>query len=201
MGTWVVEDYRITCRDLRRPCGHFLLLPPPSPLSCPHLMSLLKLFWVCGWLGVKKKGGKKKEISFLPFLVIYACYNFPIKSFNIIKEADGQTVVSVQKMFLFVTTLTHGICLLPETFRQPAPLTTSSSQPRSKQVKIVFVLTLNGRQVRQVVRLLRTIYHPHHYYYIHVDSVSEAYCSKSIFTSTFTCLWQIDMNLGIPGQK
>ena len=63
-------------------------------------------------------------------------------------------------------------CLLSETVRQPAPLTGSSSQPRKKFVKIVFVLTLNGRQVRQVVRLLRTIYHPHHYYYIHVDSVS-----------------------------
>ena len=110
-------------------------------------------------------------------MVIYACYNFPIISFITIKQADGQTVVSVQKTFLLVATLIHGICLLPETVRQPAPLATSSSQPCNKQVKIVFVLTLNGRQVRQVVRLLRTIYHPHHYYYIHVDSVSEAYCS------------------------
>ena len=155
-------------------------LLPPSYVVTEIVLGL--------WLTGRKKKGGIFFFPFLPFLVIYACYNFPIKSFNIIKEADGQTVVSVQKMFLFVSTLTHGICLLPETFRQPAPLTTSSSQPRSKQVKIVFVLTLNGRQVRQVVRLLRTIYHPHHYYYIHVDSVSEAYCSKSIFTSTFTCL-------------
>nr|KAG5714701.1 hypothetical protein BaRGS_000189 [Batillaria attramentaria] len=60
-----------------------------------------------------------------------------------------------------------------ESVRQLAPLTTANPQPRSKQVKIVFVLTLNGRQVRQVVRLLRTIYHPHHYYFIHVDSRQE----------------------------
>lgn len=39
-------------------------------------------------------------------------------------------------------------------------------------VKIVFVLTLNGRPVRQVRRLLKVIYNSHHYYYIHVDAVS-----------------------------
>lgn len=35
--------------------------------------------------------------------------------------------------------------------------------------RIVFLLTLNGRAVRQVKRLLGAIYRPHHYYYIHVD--------------------------------
>ncbi|KAL1517259.1 hypothetical protein ABEB36_001046 [Hypothenemus hampei] len=35
--------------------------------------------------------------------------------------------------------------------------------------KIVFLLTLNGRALRQVRRLLKLIYHKEHYYYIHVD--------------------------------
>ena len=35
----------------------------------------------------------------------------------------------------------------------------------------MFVLTLNGRAVRQVIRLLRAIYHDDHYYFIHVDKV------------------------------
>ena len=30
-----------------------------------------------------------------------------------------------------------------------------------------------GKAVRQVKRLLRNIYRPHHYYYIHVDEESE----------------------------
>lgn len=42
----------------------------------------------------------------------------------------------------------------------------------SPTIKIVFVLTLNGRATRQVRRLLRAIYHQDHFYYIHVDKVS-----------------------------
>ncbi|CAD6186770.1 unnamed protein product [Caenorhabditis auriculariae] len=37
------------------------------------------------------------------------------------------------------------------------------------QVKILFVLQLNGRNDRQVKRFLKSIYSPHHYYYVHVD--------------------------------
>ncbi|KAL9701776.1 hypothetical protein quinque_005217 [Culex quinquefasciatus] len=36
--------------------------------------------------------------------------------------------------------------------------------------RIVFLLTLNGRALRQVHRLLRTLYSPKHYYFIHIDS-------------------------------
>ncbi|CAG9858898.1 unnamed protein product [Phyllotreta striolata] len=35
--------------------------------------------------------------------------------------------------------------------------------------KIAFLLTLNGRALRQVKRLLKILYHKDHYYYIHVD--------------------------------
>ena len=37
-------------------------------------------------------------------------------------------------------------------------------------VNIAFILTLNGRALRQVTRLLRVIYRPHHVYLIHVDA-------------------------------
>lgn len=40
--------------------------------------------------------------------------------------------------------------------------------------KIVFLLTLNGRAVRQVKRLIKNLYHKDHFYYIHVDVVM--YC-------------------------
>ena len=39
-------------------------------------------------------------------------------------------------------------------------------------VRIVFLLTLNGRSFRQIKRLIKNIYHKRHYYYIHIDSVS-----------------------------
>lgn len=42
----------------------------------------------------------------------------------------------------------------------------------STSARIVFLLTLNGRAVRQVRRLLKILHHRDHYYYIHVDVVS-----------------------------
>ncbi|CAG9771125.1 unnamed protein product [Ceutorhynchus assimilis] len=45
----------------------------------------------------------------------------------------------------------------------------SSISNTNKPVKIVFLLTLNGRALRQVKRLLKILYHKDHYYFIHVD--------------------------------
>lgn len=42
----------------------------------------------------------------------------------------------------------------------------------AKTVRIVFFLTLNGRSVRQVFRLIKALFEEKHYFYIHVDSVS-----------------------------
>lgn len=44
---------------------------------------------------------------------------------------------------------------------------------RSDRLKIVFLLTLNGRYTSQVRRLLRNIFSPNHIYYIHVDPREE----------------------------
>ena len=40
---------------------------------------------------------------------------------------------------------------------------------KEKLPRIVFFLTLNGRSIRQVFRLIKTIYDDLHFYYIHVD--------------------------------
>ncbi|CAM9316629.1 unnamed protein product [Lampetra fluviatilis] len=39
-------------------------------------------------------------------------------------------------------------------------------------VRIVFVLVVHGRAIRQLTRMLKAIYHRDHYYYIHVDKRS-----------------------------
>ncbi|XP_062613310.1 LOW QUALITY PROTEIN: xylosyltransferase oxt-like [Saccostrea cucullata] len=41
------------------------------------------------------------------------------------------------------------------------------------KVRVMFVLTLSGRQVRQVRRLLKAIYHRDHFYLLHVDMRQE----------------------------
>jgi len=41
-----------------------------------------------------------------------------------------------------------------------------------RPIRIAFLLTLNGRAVRQVRRLLKTLYSEQHLYYIHIDSVN-----------------------------
>ena len=42
-------------------------------------------------------------------------------------------------------------------------------------VRVVFMLTVHGRSLRQVKRLLKSIYHSNHYYYFHVDQVNIQY--------------------------
>lgn len=41
-----------------------------------------------------------------------------------------------------------------------------------KLPRIVFLLTLNGRSVRQIFRLIKTIYDDIHFYYFHIDQVN-----------------------------
>ncbi|KAL3284632.1 hypothetical protein HHI36_018786 [Cryptolaemus montrouzieri] len=50
-----------------------------------------------------------------------------------------------------------------------------------KRVRIVFLLTLNGRALRQVKRLLKLIYHESHFYYIHVDVRQDYLFRKLVF--------------------
>lgn len=51
------------------------------------------------------------------------------------------------------------------------PQIANDTGPQGKSVKIAFLLTLNGRSLRQVKRLIKILYHVNHYYYIHVDVV------------------------------
>lgn len=46
-----------------------------------------------------------------------------------------------------------------------------SSDTPDRQIRIVFLLTLKGRAVRQVKQLFRMIYRPHHHYFIHIEKV------------------------------
>jgi len=51
---------------------------------------------------------------------------------------------------------------------EPSPNFKHNNTP---PVRIVFLLTLNGRAVRQVYRLIKALFHRDHYFFIHVDSV------------------------------
>ncbi|XP_066992776.2 xylosyltransferase oxt [Anabrus simplex] len=45
-----------------------------------------------------------------------------------------------------------------------------SPEPGESPVRIAFLLTLNGRALRQVHRLIKALFHRDHYFYIHVDA-------------------------------
>jgi hypothetical protein len=47
----------------------------------------------------------------------------------------------------------------------------------SKAKRIVFVFTVSARNDRQIMRLLKRLYHPLHFYYFHVDEVIYEYLS------------------------
>ncbi|KAM4536093.1 xylosyltransferase 2 [Fundulus diaphanus] len=58
---------------------------------------------------------------------------------------------------------------------RPAQADREAELPLSKvenPVRVVFVLMVHGRGVRQLKRLIKAIYHRDHYYYIHVDKRS-----------------------------
>ncbi|XP_030372520.1 xylosyltransferase oxt [Scaptodrosophila lebanonensis] len=51
-----------------------------------------------------------------------------------------------------------------------AQVAASTAAPDVERVRIAFLLTLNGRALRQVHRLIKALYAPNHVYYIHVDA-------------------------------
>uniref|UniRef100_A0A1B6CJW1 protein xylosyltransferase n=1 Tax=Clastoptera arizonana TaxID=38151 RepID=A0A1B6CJW1_9HEMI len=55
-------------------------------------------------------------------------------------------------------------------FSPQPPAEVDTSLGIKGNVRIAFLLTLNGRAVRQVKRLLKTLFHRDHFFYIHIDS-------------------------------
>ncbi|KAK9882571.1 hypothetical protein WA026_022199 [Henosepilachna vigintioctopunctata] len=51
------------------------------------------------------------------------------------------------------------------------PQIANTGSGTGKPVRIVFLLTLNGRALRQIKRLLKMIYDKNHFYYIHIDVI------------------------------
>ncbi|KAF9803068.1 hypothetical protein SFRURICE_012313 [Spodoptera frugiperda] len=81
-------------------------------------------------------------------------------------------------------------------FTPRVPITASS---KNGPVQIVFLLTLNGRALRQVHRLINVLYRSNHYFYIHVDkrqdylhrklSPLEQLPNVKLATTRFSTIW------------
>ncbi|XP_063876374.1 xylosyltransferase oxt-like isoform X1 [Scylla paramamosain] len=52
----------------------------------------------------------------------------------------------------------------------PVALKVPSPYPVNKSARVAFILTVNGRAIRQMRRLVKALYHKDHYFFIHVDS-------------------------------
>ena len=50
----------------------------------------------------------------------------------------------------------------------------NAEEVNGHDIRIVFLLSLNGRSLRQIQRLFKNIYSRKHYYYIHIDAVSNS---------------------------
>ncbi|XP_043250137.1 xylosyltransferase oxt isoform X2 [Colletes gigas] len=55
-------------------------------------------------------------------------------------------------------------------FKAQEARNTSTEDVNEKPVQIAYLLTVNGRASRQVKRLISVLYHPTHFFYIHVDA-------------------------------
>ena len=63
----------------------------------------------------------------------------------------------------------RGVNFLGDTLpTDPPPL----DQATGSDIRIVYVLVVHGRALRQIKMLLKALYHRDHYFYIHVDQVS-----------------------------
>ena len=79
-------------------------------------------------------------------------YRYPIGQLSLIPASDWLLCCS-----------TGHIPLIPPKIGAVGEVTGSN-------VKIVYLLTIAGRASRQVYRLVKQIYNPHHYILVHVDS-------------------------------
>lgn len=89
-------------------------------------------------------------------------------------ESKGHKFLKVWIQLLHLNESCLYILLLERFSNGPGNLHFEEGDVRPK-VRVLFVLTLNGRQVRQVRRLLKAIYHRDHFYLLHVDAVSQSF--------------------------
>lgn len=80
------------------------------------------------------------------------------------------------------------------------PRIPKTSKSKEEPVQIVFLLTLNGRAIRQVHRLINTLYRSNHYFYIHVDKrqdylprklsvLEKQFPNIKLATSRYSTIW------------
>ncbi|XP_012268134.2 xylosyltransferase oxt [Athalia rosae] len=68
--------------------------------------------------------------------------------------------------YLTINVFWNGI----QKFRAQEAKNTSSKASKEKPARVAYLLTVNGRASRQVKRLISVLYHPSHFFYIHVDA-------------------------------
>ncbi len=69
----------------------------------------------------------------------------------------------------FFDTRRIGYDLFNSNKQQKALFSSMFGTSTEKIHRIVFIFTLNGRNDRFIIRLLKKLYHPEHFYYFHVD--------------------------------
>lgn len=84
------------------------------------------------------------------------------RMFSLGSSLPASWTISIQLYHVFF--LLYSLEFIP----QIGAISLKSEEPK---VRIAFLLTLNGRAVRQVHRFLKLLYSAEHFYYIHVDSV------------------------------
>ncbi|GAB6027222.1 hypothetical protein CHUAL_001512 [Chamberlinius hualienensis] len=67
----------------------------------------------------------------------------------------------------------YSISIYHTGLKKNLPILSVTSDLEDKPVKVLFMLTINGRAVRQVHRLIKALYHVDSYFYIHVDARQE----------------------------
>lgn len=71
-------------------------------------------------------------------------------------------------------------CPVPREKGSPAKWIDVAKTPYGNPIRIAYVVTVHGRAFRQVKRLFKALYHSHHYFFFHIDTVSRYRCSQPL---------------------
>lgn len=182
IANFVDTQVRVSSLDygVEASCPH--IYREPEELGCFHVSNLLQL--------TKMNDGPRLDNTWLPETCIQFCLTHgyayaahrhygmscycseQLDSSNVQRSNQPDRCYGPSEMVWFK--LSRSI---REIVKQPDRVT--SNVAGRNNITIAFVLTLNGRSLLQVRRLLRMIYAPHHVYYMHVDA-RQHYLHKSL---------------------
>ena len=127
-----------------------------------------------------------------PNVAVQPIHFCDIKTKDALSAIDRAKTESCKNMIRNITCTAEAGKLYDVTFKNLCPIGRNPArrfqavpyeQGTGRLARVVFLMSIHGRAFRQVQRLFKALYHKDHYFFIHIDSVSNT--SYSLFHLLF----------------